>query len=216
MTSFTPYLFAPAPWGLGRRVYWSIRVVNDSTQESADGPVWRFDTLAPGTPIDSFEVQPEQFGYVRDERVFCNYGGIDVGPLTNAAVQWKFRQVGSPLRLAGARLEFTTFPENPPGVGVHTIVTPWEACTMRYPGPPYTDDVNGRLAGSRVIGPGRIRVESSAFTAHVEAMIRGLPVDGYILRSSAQVSLGVTGRDGALMRVYFYRVTTPAPRYAAH
>jgi hypothetical protein len=208
----TPYHFPAQSWGLGRRVHWSIRAVNDSTGEWADGPVWTFETLPAGTAIDSLEVGIDEYGYIRFERVFCNLGVISAGPNVPSAARWRLRELGAPLKLARVRLDLTATFTNPSGIALYTIVTPWSACAIRNPGPPYTDEIDGRLAGSIPISDRGLRVESSRLTAHAEAMIRGFPVDGYIIRGGGDVTFQVQGREGVVYRVWYYRPTSWAAR----
>jgi hypothetical protein len=208
----TAYLYAPNPWAFGRSLYWSVTAVNDSVGERVDGPVWRFDTVSEVTPIDSVDVRVNQFGHVVDERVFCAGVSVNPAPGVNCAVQWRLAEV-NPLKLAGARMEFSSGSSNPPIISLYTIVTPWSACEMANPGPPFTDESSGRLAEAMAITPSRQRIESSALTAHIEGTIRGLPLDGYILRTSRAGSFRITDREEpATLRLYFYRADASSAR----
>jgi hypothetical protein len=66
--------------------------------------------------------------------------------------------------------------------------SPWSACSMGFPGPPFVDQPTGALSTGVPLSGGRLRYRSDLLSAHLQARLDGLPLQGYIFQSTSQAT----------------------------
>ena len=202
-----PYYLPPRSWGLARRVYWAITATNQTTTERLVGPVWRFETLPAGLPVDSLSVSPDHSGWINipQNRSGCN-GSMASGPSYNDGIHWPLREQAGGLKLAGARLVITTSNINLSVIrpSIRPIPNPWTPCVFSFNSPQvvYLD----LAAGFQIGTAGRFALESESFAAHVEAAARYGVIYGFSIGSAVDASWN----NRPAMTLYYYRVP-PAP-----
>jgi len=215
-------------WALGTPFYWSVTAVNKTTGERLAGPVWRFQTLPPGTPVDSLVVPAADWGVFcqycgPSSRVTCNTGSIAAGqsyPNYNNGIHWNFQSAAG-RKLAGARLTLTF---NTANVGddlttyqptIHRAVAPWAPCTYSETTP--KPDLIELAFGVQEPGTSRERFESDRLTSHLEATVRYSGFYGYSIRTTRNISFASPANASDLTRpglkLYYYRLP-PAPASA--
>jgi hypothetical protein len=52
-TTTAPYTVPSSRWKRGTPYYWAVRAYNTKSGDVSEGPVWRFDTVPAGAPVDS-------------------------------------------------------------------------------------------------------------------------------------------------------------------
>jgi Bacterial Ig-like domain len=211
------------PWSLGTKLCWAVDAENMSTQEASAGPVWRFETLPQGTPVDSMVVPAVQWGSARrisglPDLVSCFGQSFSVGNNYNGAIDWNLDALGADVRLADVSLLMSPSSSSTSLTGrVETIygtTDAWEACGIVPAGPPYPDQTFGALATGVPTAASRLLFASVRLTAHVEARIRGAALTGYTLDdfsgnfTYASPSATDSNRRPLLIISYFI---TPAP-----
>jgi len=210
------YLLPPARWGLGARLHWSVTAVNRSTGERLEGPLWRFETLPAGFPVDSLDVPAADWGYYRHftRQVICDaFTIVSGGANYNNGIHWTLRQNAGGLKLAGARLTVNATATGdlaPRRPAIHPVLEPWAPCTYSFDTPKV--DTGTELARGVQLGSSRqLRYESDAFTAHLEANGRYGVVHGYSFQSASTLEYIAPGYGslGPVLRLYYYR-TPPA------
>ena len=195
-------------WPFGATVYWSVRATNLTLNEVMDGPVWRFEVLPDGLPIDSLTVNARHWGfYDRRPRVPVSQCGasMTIGPDVVTGIRWPLEDLPRTLKVAGFSLRmFTTaqteFPSRVPSLWGGT--EPWSSCALGYPGPPWTDETRGALAVGTYLGGNQYRIESDMLTAHVEATLRYHTLYGYVFRAD-RVS---TYTPPSEVKLYYYQL----------
>jgi len=211
-------------WAFSSTLYWSVTAHNLETGESTDGPVWRFSTLAEGTPIDSLLVPARHWEYVTrlTPTVRCFQTTLNVGPSSRSVIRWDTESVSSTFKLAGARMQLAIGTQSNPGsrgLSVLPTTIDWPQCEIFYGGPPFADPDLGTLATASIISvnniPAYYRFTSDALTSHVEASIRHHRLSGYLLGATIDSSIPapITGGSSTLM-IYYYRL--PEPTRARH
>jgi hypothetical protein len=100
------------------------------------------------------------------------------------------------------------------GPSVWYAIASFPGCAHGFPGPPLTDEANGRLADAVVLRSDRIRFTSAALAAHVEATQRLGGYYGYLFRAPIRRSYFGLGSGNpaisAVMWLFRYR-PPPAP-----
>lgn len=210
-------ILPPARWPQDGPVYWAVNTVGQATRERLRGPVWRFTTVPASTPVDSLPVPLDFSAYAFYESqgwavYVCKGSNIIVGPGYNAGIVWDLSGVPRTVRLAGARMTLSAMAgyEGALASGISSVwyaTTRWDCIRTRPAGPPWTDEVNGRLATRQIDAPGRARFESDTLTAHLEACVRLSGYYGYVLRSNRVVYFAP--QTDQLLRptltLYYYR-----------
>jgi hypothetical protein len=212
-TRFLPH----ARWPQDHPVYWAVNTVSPTTGESLPGPVWRFTTDPPTTPVDSIEVPLDfcAYGYQNEwgwSSSVCRGTLIMVGTGYNAGVSWDLSAIPGGSHLAGARMFLSALGgfEGQLAAGALTL---WYAtsnwtCTRTYLyGPPSTDESNGQVAVGYVDVPGVARCESDTLTAYLESCVRYTGLRGFVLRSRGLLYLASQADPPRKPRltVYVYR-----------
>ena len=216
-TGSAPYLVPNHPWGFANRLYWTVTAINQTSNERLDSPVWSFETLPAGLPVDSTVVSASEWGYFDRtlNLVTCRGEFLFAGSRYNGAIHWPQRETAPGLKLARARIRMYGVAGNPltGAPTIYAVKDPWASCSYTT----FTPTAEGiKLADAfRITGTPYIGFESDTLTARIEAVGRGGPVYGFSLRASTTVSfLSPTyGADGPLLMLYYYR-TTPATRTA--
>lgn len=213
-SSAQPFLIPLKPWGFGARVYWAVTAVNRTSSERLDGPVWSFETLPPGIPVDSLVVPAGEWGYydIALQRLFCLTGFISAGTGYNNGIHWLLRETAAGLKLAGARVTVyatgvTISPAAKPVI--HPVNEPWAPCSYS----PYIPKVvNTKLADGVRVGTSQfLMFESDAFTAYLEAGARYDVVYGFSFRANQGITyLSPENFVGPRLVLYYYRIP-PAP-----
>jgi hypothetical protein len=204
-----PFMIPQRPWGLGARVYWAVTSVNRTSDEHLDGPVWSFDTLPPGFPVDSLVVPATEWGHfdLGLQRMSCLGSSISTGSNFNNGLHFPLAANAAGLKLARARLRVyatgTTYPSNP-HPAVHSASEAWASCSYS----PYIPKVGGKLAdGARIGSSLYVFFESDAFTAFAEAGARYGLVHGFSLRASQNISyVSPLNFNGPRLVLYYYRM----------
>lgn len=228
--SGTAAIFVPRTrWTQGATTWWAVTAVNLVTHEILRGPAWRFGVLAASTPVDSAVSASLFAGYayldnLGRNRTACSTDDFSCGPSMNGGARWDFGAFPTSAKLAGARLELWAYPGYEDTLAQSTV-TAWYAlaswlCTQSAVGGiPRTDERDGRLATGVLVEPGRLRLESDALAAHLQATIRYGAFYGYVLRANRAVRFASPIHQNLgrrpLLRLYFYRSGAPAPADAA-
>jgi len=207
-----PYLMTRSPWGLGARVFWAGTAVNQTSDEHLDGPVWSFETLPAGTPVDSLFVSCTEWGYydLVAKMKHCFGDFLFLGPRYVDGVHWPLPA----LKLAGARVTVETAGSNPISgrPTLWPVKEPWLSCTYAVVTP--TPENASVADGVRLPGAGSqyALFESNPLTACLEAGGRYGTFYGFSLRG--YVNLGYLTPNyrghGPLLTLYYYR-TSPGP-----
>ena len=210
-------ILPPTRWPQDGPVYWAVNTVGQATRERLRGPVWRFTTVPASTPVDSLQVPLDYSAYSYYESqgwaaTICKGSNIIVGPGYNAGIVWDLSGVPRTVRLADARMTLSAMAGYESALSASTTsiwyaTTRWDCIRTRPNGPPWTDEVNGRLATRQLDAPGRARFESDTLTAHLEACVRLSGYYGYVLRSNRVVYLA-SQTDPFLrptLTLYYYR-----------
>ena len=197
-------------WAQGASLFWSVTAHNLDTGESAAGPVWRFDTAPEGAPIDSVEVPLSEWADARAGGFRrCMFDNVVSSPITTCAIGLS-RSALPPVKLAGARLVLIATSTNP--AAGHPVIAsttgPWTACTIGYPGPPYSD---ATLAPGIVLNPGEVTFASDALTIHIGAMRDVGSLYGYLLRSSTSITYFVPAGIAPLKLYYYVEPRAKSP-----
>jgi hypothetical protein len=212
VTTLTPLYWPRTRWRMDGPNYWAIHVRHTQTGERLVGPVWRFDTVAPDTPVDSVLAPFSDYTWVGPNRVNrCAGNELSMGPDIVCTYRWSLGPPDTTIRLAGAAIEMTPQASTPPpaanGPSVWYATTSWPPCDAGYPGPPFTDEPNGRLADAVAVSPTRIRFSSDALAAHIEATRRFGGFYGYLFRSGVTRRYwpAFTAQPNPVLWLYFYR-----------
>jgi hypothetical protein len=226
-TGQAPLYVPHARWNEGGLTWWSVTVVNTSTGEQVDGPVWRFETVdLASMEVDSLVVPHAISGYVQitdRRRSSCVGAELVSGPLrTTCAVTWNLSVVAPETHVFGARIDLSTttaYSDSITGGESAWLVTAFWLCNqMNVPGPPFTDEVNGELAIAERVGARGLRYASDALSAHVEATLRNPGLFfGYLFRSPETLHyVGAASPEplGPRMVLYTYRVNPVAYAHA--
>jgi hypothetical protein len=207
-----------SPWPLGTTIFWTITADNRTTGEVVDGPVGRFDTLPPGTPVDSLHIRLREWGYFWTSQPNNHpcYGDVTSGTNYTAAARYLLTDVPPGLELDWARVDALTpvamWPSLPivfPSIWPSTT-TEWAPCTIA-PGRPAHDEAVGRLANGTIFGNGRLRFESPTFVGHVQrALVTQRPIE-LVFRSERTVTYTglVGGPVEGHVRVRYFRLPAP-------
>jgi hypothetical protein len=211
-TVLDPLYLPRTRWRQDGPNYWAIHAIHSVTGERLVGPVWRFDTLPADAPYDSVLAPFLDFTWVqRTTSNRCSGNLLELGPEVLCVLRWRLGPPDSTVRLAGAAIEMSPQAGTPvpgaDGPSVWYTTSTWTNCDIRHPGPPFTDETEGRLAGAFVPAPNRIRYSSDALAAHVEATRRLGGLYGYLFRSGVTrryVAPFSAGGDPVLW-LYYYR-----------
>jgi hypothetical protein len=184
------------------------------------GPVWRFDTFPADAPVDSVAIGAIDWNWVESNnqgRQRCMEDSIVMSANIVCSIRWSFGTPDTNVRLAGAKIELSPRQATVPAVAGPSVwysTGPFPGCAHGFPGPPSTDEQNGRLADATVVRSDRIRFSSDALTAHVEATRRLGGLYGYLFRAGFRRSYFGPGAGSqavaAQLWVYTYRPTAPA------
>lgn len=214
--------FVPrARWPQDGINYWTVHAINGATGERLVGPVWRFTTFPANAAYDSIVVSIIDWNWVErsgEGRQRCNEDSLVMGPTMVSTIRWNLAPLDTTVRLTGAAIDLSPRLPNIPAVAGPSV---WEAtaafpgCAHGFPGPPSTDEANGKLADAAVRTPERIRFSSDALTAHIEATRRLGGRFGYLFRAPIRRSYYGGGSGTAVLRatmlLYVYRPPpTPA------
>jgi hypothetical protein len=183
--------------------------------------VWQFATLPASTPIDSVVIDFDNWMWIDSGTPSTRRCQLDSIAFSSAAIsvmKWRLAVLDTTLRLARATIQFSPrYASIPADVGptIWSTTSDWIPCTGPvYPGPPFTDPGDGKLADAVVIAPDRIQFESDRLTAHIEATMRYGGLNGYLFRAPRRMtywgpSIGF-GAGASQLKVYRYR-PGPAP-----
>jgi hypothetical protein len=215
------YFLPAVRWPLGTVLYWAVTAINVTTGERLDGPVWRYETLPVGTPIDSVIVPPADWGYycsVCSNRLICNSSVFASGPSYNDGIHWRLKETVGGRRLAGAQLvmnantggDLTSYRSE-----VHQTTGPWSPCA--YATAPTPEQGIELAFAVQEMGTSRLTYQGDRFTAHLEAVARYDFLYGYALVS--QKNLGYSGpsslEGSSRLKIYYYRTPTEPAAAAA-
>jgi len=203
--------------------YWAIHAVNVVTGERLVGPAWRFDTFAVGAAYDSIAVSVVDWNWLLDGfpvRQRCREDSLVMGPTIVSTIRWNLGPPDTTVQLAGAAIELTPRYSTVPAVAGPSVwyaTAAFAGCSHTFPGPPNTDEANGRLADAVVLRPDRIRFSSDALAAHVEATRRLGGLYGYLFRAPVRRSYFNPFADtrAATLWLYIYRPGPAPARLAA-
>jgi hypothetical protein len=212
-----PLLVPSRPFGLGTRTYWAVTAINQTSHEQLDGPVWSFETLPPGLPVDSLSVDATEWGHydLNTQLKLCQGEFLFLGTRYRTGIHWPLRETAANLRLAGARIRMYSAGTNPlsGAPSIYPVRTPWATCGYSMTVPVVE---NTKLADAVRIGFSLYALfESDALTAHIEAGARHGLVYGFGFRASTSVLFlsPYYRADGPILTLYYYR-TPPVPSAA--
>ena len=209
-----PYLVPSAPWSLGARHYWAVTAVNQTSGERLDSPVWSFETLPPGLPVDSLVVPATEWGYYQRaaNQTICRGEFLYAGGSYNDGIHWSLRETAAGLKLARARVRVYGISNNPVSgqPGIYPVKVPWASCTYSETTPKV--EFTKLADGVRIGNSPYAMFESNALTATLEAGARYDFVHGFSFRASLNVGFlsPLYGLEGARLVLYYYRIP-PAP-----
>jgi hypothetical protein len=213
-TRSAPLYLPKARWSQDTPTYWGIVAVNATTGERFQGPVWRFSTLPASTPYDSILATYSDFDWVTQARPTfqtCSGNEVRMGPDILCTYRWNLGSPDTTVRLAGAYIEMTPMTGVPApdanGPSVWLVTASFAPCDARWPGPPLTDEVDGRLAIAVQSSPTRHRFSGDALVAHLEATRRFGGLYGYLFRSTVtrRYWAAFTAPPNPVLWLYVYR-----------
>lgn len=209
-----PSLVPGKSWGLATRLYWAVTAENRTSVEQLDSPVWSFETLPAGLPVDSLALGASEWGqFDRTTNLMsCFTEFIFAGSRYNDGIRWPQERDAPNLKLARAQIRMYAVAGNPlsGAPAIYPVRDPWASCGYSNT-VPATDNV--KIADAFRIGlTPHIAFESEALTAYAEAVGRSGPAYGFSLRATTSVSFLSPryGADGPVLVLYYYR-TAPAP-----
>ena len=218
-------------WPSGQRLYWAITVINAATAERFHGPVHSFNTVPPGTPLDSLLVRGSDYGVnylifgvspVYPYQ-FCASDSIWSQPSTQSWMTFPLSGLPADVRIASARLEVYTFSHYVSRLG-STTMTLWSS-KFDWPRPcrsniqfreslPIQDQA---VAAGRQESDRRILFMSDLLASHVEASVRRGGFFGYEFISTQRIAYATARiQDPAYhpyLKIHYYR-TGPEPALA--
>ncbi len=218
--------FVPrARWRQNGANYWAIHALNAATGERLVGPVWRFDAFPADAAYDSIAVGVVDWNWLEASnpgRQRCTEDSLVMGPTMVSSIRWNLGPPDTTVRLVGAAIELSPRLASVPAVAGPSVwyaSTSFFGCAHGYPGPPNTDDPQGRLADAVVRAPDRIRFASDALSAHIEATRRLGGLYGYLFRAPIRRSYYGPGAGSPSLRavlwLYLYRPAPAPPALAA-
>ncbi len=221
------YFLPGRSWPLNGPTYWSVTERNQTTGESLDGPVWRFDPVPASTPVDSLVV-PVSFWYWSSNYAFaCGASQFRTdfayAVEKSAAIRWDLHGFGPALRVAGARIDLGALPISQGQLSgavttVHTSSTDFNVCEPNSTGPFRTfAEAGSALASGGLTGPTTMSFTSDALCAHLEATVRHpeLALYGYAFTSVPSLDWappGGTWASASRLVLYVYRPGSIARR----
>lgn len=212
--TYFPYAWTPSPRAFDSVLWWAVRATNTETGETTESPVWRFQTLPAGTPIDSVVVPLATFCTVNPRSptsTGCNATSLTIGSSFNTAIRWSLAGLPADARVAGARMMLwpvVTSSLNTSGTTIHATTTAFDGCAATLTSP-QRDAFYGVLArGAYDPVTQVLTLTGDSLAAHVQvAWQSGLP-SGYSFSASGGFtvtsSVGSEARAPRL-RVYLYR-----------
>jgi hypothetical protein len=221
--SFVPDL----RWADSQPQYWSVRATNLDTGESLDAPVWRFEVLAPSTPVDSVIVRPRAWGggflYQTNPYFYiqqCTSGEQVAAAKYDNFIHWNLPALGASTRVAGAHVILS--PTNayrdglPHGVVLHTVADFGNLCTAGATSPYNLPKQGGLLAAAGVTSDLRLRFESDHLIAFSEAAARYGFTDGTMFNTLTEMHVfspsgAAPGSVNAPVLVLYVYRSGPAP-----
>jgi hypothetical protein len=221
LATLTAPVYVPrVRWAQDRPNYWSVHALNVTTGERLAGPVWRFTTFPADAPYDSFPAAVLDWDWVERSQIIrqrCTEDSIAMSPAITSTIRWDLGPPDTTARLAGVAIEMTPRYATHPAVAIPSVwaaTADWVRCVQFPEGPPFPDEVTGKLADCIVVSPTRIRFRSDTLTAHVEATRRLGGRYGYLFRSALRRTYFGPGAGSsavrAVMWLYVYR-PAPAP-----
>ncbi|HEY2955496.1 MAG TPA: Ig-like domain-containing protein [Candidatus Eisenbacteria bacterium] len=207
-----PFYVPWESWGFDRRVYWAVTAANQTTGERFEGPVWRFETLPPGLPVDVLEVPAGEWGYYRRNppvRTVCQ-SSLASGPSYNNGIHWRLRETAGGLKLATARIEMLSSSGNmvPTRPVIRPVFDAWAPCSYSVTVPHVGDPE--LAAGTQILTSPYFRLESERLTSHIEAAARAGVVYGFSFGTTVDAGLGTPSVPGGIRLVLTY-YRTPIP-----
>lgn len=190
-------------WGMGQRYFWAITARNTTLGEQEEGPVWSFDTVPPGAPVDSVRILADFYGFyeARISRSTCMDTRLIYGSQAQGAVSWNLAARRPEMRIAAARIVM--------GLTVGTIPPPSTILSTRIPiGPDCS--LSGlptagldALASNLNVGGVNFYYASDALTAHFAAIHHGLTsANGFTFATSGNAT-GTYGVPPVLVLTYY-------------
>jgi len=211
-------IYRPNPaWPLGATVFWAVTAVNATTGESVDGPVVSFGTVPAGTPIDSLDLGPSEWGYwfMSQPNLHPCYADLISGNGYTAAARYSLANIPAGIELAGARIDAVTPPSNWPFLSIANAAiwvarNEWGPCTVTTGFPVHDIDI-GELSTATILPPGRLRFDSPAFVAYLQDVLPAAAPFEVVLRSERTINYAGWGNNNeGRLRIQYYR-TAPAP-----
>lgn len=201
--SVAEYIPYDGPWPSGARVFWAVTARNLTLGEVENGPVWSFDTVAPGAPVDSLVIPAAFSGWYEPStsRSFCGQSRLMIGGGVQPGVIWNLESLRPERAIAGAKIAMQlvvgSLPPPSNAVALHRPIDT-ERCALQ----------SGTTPGDEVLafsvnsgGPGMYYI-GDALTAHLTAMHHGLAsASGITMQSSRVGSYGTP----PILILYFYR-----------
>jgi hypothetical protein len=221
LATLTAPVFVPhSRWAQDRPNYWSVHALNIQTGERLVGPVWRFSTFPADAPYDSIPAPVLDWDWVEQAQIIrqrCTEDSIAMSPAITSTIRWDLGPPDTTVRLAKVAIELSPRYAAHAAVAIPSVwatTEDWVRCVQFPGGPPFPDEVTGKLADCIVVSPTRIRFSSDTLAAHVEATRRLGGRYGYLFRSGLRRTYFGPGAGNpsvrAIMWLYVYR-PPPAP-----
>jgi Big-like domain-containing protein len=216
--------FVPATgWPLGSTIYWAVTSENLTTHERLAGSVRSFQTLDPGTPIDSVVIRARDHGSksATSTQQFCSQKTFSTGGGFNGALHWDLSPIPTGVRLQGATVTLSTTSGSAGTIATSNPTlwitqNDWSPCSIVSPGPPW-NELTGYLASAVAESPSTAVFTSDRLAGLLEAQYlnRGL-LFGTLVKADQVISFQSTLADDVPMRptgvIRFYRLpAVPRP-----
>jgi len=208
------YHLPEIPWERGATVFWKVHARNLETNDTAVGPVWRFQVVPPGAEITGMLVRAAATGYWDDQFKVWRCPSLTSGTRAAGVLAIDFAQVDSNLVVAEALVvirsntNITNF-HNPQ---LYELVNDQAPCDERFLGVPKIREAP--LAGGIQDAGLRVQFNSVALATQVQARVRRHPeFHDYSLRSERTIAYD-PGDPGSGLFIYYF--VPPASPASAH
>jgi hypothetical protein len=220
----TARLLPVTRWPQAGPMYWAVHTANQSTGEQLDGPVWRFDPLPAGTPVDSVFVPLNNWWYGNPANLntysyFCQASKLVAGANFDNLEQWDLSALGPDARFASVGVmvmpTITYRDGNPRGLAVYSLLSTGRPCAQSTRSPFDLPKPDQLLAPAAALSDLHLRMSSDALAAVIESMARRGTLDALELRASARIEFlagggGLTDPNAPRLVIYVYRRPPPA------
>ena len=208
----------PAGWPLGETFFWAVTATNQATHESRYGATARFETIPKGTPVDSLEVPPFEWGYFSsiEPSLHSCFADLVTSDNAYAAIRYQLSGVPDDLEIADVRIDISltdsSWPRNPGGSSILAAVGEWLPCRLDHQNPTADLELGDLALGARVRIE-QIRFTGPALSGYLQEVLAQRDSAEFILRSLQLLTYNhILNPDrtdlAARLRVSYYRTVS--------